>query len=294
MIGEGAQGQVWLCRDAQDQSKEVVEKVMKFAGRADRDAAMELALAVRRLRHQHLIPYLDVMAGEEYDPTNRGNVVPTVTVLMPYFVERDMKSLIETLEHPLGEYDICSMVLQLASVIGYLHEQSPPIVHGDVKPDNVLMFDGLKRVLLMDLDTSRRAAPNGAAGAAMTYEYAAPERCTTHPVLSAGLECRADVFSLGVVFFSLLFLPEFVLLRHPTSKEQLTLHALEWTPTSMRLAIEELRMSQRVECGAGFRPWHEMTIELLCAMLKHDPRERPDAHMVAAMLNEIMLELLTR
>jgi len=100
---------------------------------------------------------------------------------------------------PLG--DMFEATRQLSSTLAYLH--GADVVHGDVKPDNVLATDD-GRFVLLDFGIARRgAAPSAAEAASVaagTAGYVAPE------VLRGGgtRGGSADLFSLGCVAFAML------------------------------------------------------------------------------------------
>src|SRR5215210_2056576 len=91
--------------------------------------------------------------------------------------------------------DVVHSLGQVAEALDHLHRHRPPVVHGDVKPANVIVTPDGKAVLV-DFGISRREhagerlhptlAPAGTAG------YAAPEVAAGHSPTPA-----ADVFSLA-------------------------------------------------------------------------------------------------
>jgi serine/threonine-protein kinase len=84
---------------------------------------------------------------------------------------------------------------QLLQALGYLHEHG--IVHGDVKPANLLATaDG--RLKLADFGLARRIGA-GPAPAQGTPRYMSPEQAR-----GAALDARSDVFSAGAILFELL------------------------------------------------------------------------------------------
>ena len=96
---------------------------------------------------------------------------------------------------------------QVAEVLDHLHGQSPPIVHGDVKPSNVIVTSGSgERVTLVDFGISWRresftdtpVAPSGR-GAVGSPGYMAPEMQGGAPPTPA-----ADIFGLAATTFALL------------------------------------------------------------------------------------------
>ncbi len=96
---------------------------------------------------------------------------------------------------------------QVASVLDHLHAHTPPIVHGDVKPSNVIVTAGREeRAILVDFGISQRretaAPPSGApshADAVGSPGFMAPEVLRGVPATAA-----SDVFSLAATTFTLL------------------------------------------------------------------------------------------
>ena len=85
--------------------------------------------------------------------------------------------------------DVLDLVDQIASILGHLHAHRPAVVHGDVKPEN-LVVAGDGHVVLVDFGSALRAGEAG--GQFGTVGYSAPE-------LLAGevLGPTADVYSLA-------------------------------------------------------------------------------------------------
>jgi hypothetical protein len=95
----------------------------------------------------------------------------------------------------LTQAQAVSVALQLCDVLHYLHMQSPPIIHRDVKPQNVVISeDG--QATLIDFGISRVYDKNARSDTVCfgTQEFAPPEQYGF-----AQTDCRADIFSLGVL-----------------------------------------------------------------------------------------------
>lgn len=99
------------------------------------------------------------------------------------------------------------LVRQMVSSLGALHDQLPggPVVHGDIKPSNILFDerpDGSLRFSLSDFDTARQFDPGSRTGghpSRYTLRYAAPE------VLGGGQVTPAiDYWSLGMTLLECL------------------------------------------------------------------------------------------
>lgn len=90
---------------------------------------------------------------------------------------------------------------QLCDVLIYLHGQNPPVVHRDLKPDNILLNED-DRIMLIDFGIAKEAAEDGRTrtlAMAVTVGFSPPEQ-----VMGTGTDARADVYALGATFYALL------------------------------------------------------------------------------------------
>jgi eukaryotic-like serine/threonine-protein kinase len=91
---------------------------------------------------------------------------------------------------------------QIAAGLAVAHDRSPPVLHRDLTPPNVLVgYDGTGlRVRISDFGLARRADPlTLIASAQGTYAFLAPE-----VLRGGGYSCAADVWSVGTVAYLLL------------------------------------------------------------------------------------------
>lgn len=93
----------------------------------------------------------------------------------------------------------CILLLQMARAINYLHTRMPPIIHGDLKPSNMLVeqLAGSPRVKLLDFGLSRLAKA-GFRPLGGTLAWMAPE---VQNVCLAAQSVAADAYSYGLVAF---------------------------------------------------------------------------------------------
>jgi len=101
-------------------------------------------------------------------------------------------------EGPLDAFEVARIGRDLCAALGAIHRAG--LVHGDIKPQNVVCEDGGGRVVLIDFGSA--SEPSGAAPSGRpltgTPLYLAPE------VLSDGTTSVAsDIYSLGVLLFHL-------------------------------------------------------------------------------------------
>ncbi|QSQ25328.1 protein kinase [Pyxidicoccus parkwayensis] len=98
------------------------------------------------------------------------------------------------------------LMVALAEAVGHVHAAA--VVHRDLKPENVMLAGA--RLVLLDFGLARLGATEEVEAPAVTltrtgqrlgtHEYMAPEQCRDARTIDA----RADLYSLGVVFFELL------------------------------------------------------------------------------------------
>jgi serine/threonine-protein kinase len=144
--------------------------------------------------HPNIVPIYD--AGEENS---------VLYIAMHYVAGSDLKGLIAR-EAPL-EVDRCvSIMVQTGGALGAAHERG--LIHRDIKPGNILVVlrtspDAPDHIYLSDFGLTKhnesRSALTPTGQFLGTVDYVAPEQIEGKPV-----DARADVYSLGCVFYELL------------------------------------------------------------------------------------------
>jgi serine/threonine protein kinase len=154
--------------------------------------------ALARLSHPNVVAAYDAAEA-------RG----TLYLVMEFIEGTDLGRLIMA-NGPLPPEEACAYVRQTALALQHLHEQG--IVHGDVKPTNLMLSrkNGPAQVKLLDLGLARikgrlrkPASSNGStpkSPLAGTPDFMAPE--LAHDPDAA--DVRSDLYSLGCTFFYLL------------------------------------------------------------------------------------------
>ena len=131
-----------------------------------------------------------------------------------------------------------AIVPQICEALQFAHNEG--IVHRDIKPENILL-DKKGRVKITDFGiakilgvTAEKGSLTGAKDVIGTPHYMAPEQIE-HPAL---VDHRADIFSLGVVFYEMLtgelplgkFQPPSKKVQVDVRLDEIVLHALEKEP----------------------------------------------------------------
>ena len=106
-----------------------------------------------------------------------------------------------------SERDAWKLLKDAASGLAYLHEMDPPVIHQDIKPENILIADN-GSYMLTDFGVSTKAKSNMSQlsnedkvfQSAGTFPYMPPEKFSknTLPILAS------DIWSLGVTAYEML------------------------------------------------------------------------------------------
>ncbi|SES82738.1 serine/threonine-protein kinase [Stigmatella erecta] len=192
VIGRGGMGEVWLARQ-QSLKRTVAVKLLpprlakdaEFVSRFEKEAT-----ALAALSHPNIIQIFDRgVAGEHY------------YFVMEYVEGRSLRDALGLSRLPFQQS--LRIIRQVASAIEYAHDQG--IIHRDLKPENILL-DARGHVKVADFGLAGIRRPGSeqhltATSVAMgTLNYMSPEQRRD----AKNVDRRADLFSLGVMFYELL------------------------------------------------------------------------------------------
>jgi len=138
----------------------------------------------------------------------------------------------------LAPSSVLAYLAEAAEALTFLHVQDPPIIHGDVKPANLILTRG-GRVKLVDFGLS--STPGMEGHRAGTEGFRAPE------LAAGGSPSRAsDLYALAATAFALLPGRAWMSLRRSSSSAS---SARDWQPT--RLVAQPPRASSSSGCVLG-------------------------------------------
>jgi serine/threonine protein kinase len=193
-LGEGGMATVYKAFDTRVET-DVAVKVIRTEKFTPEVLARALkrfereAKALARLTHPNIVKVMDY---GEYE--NRPYLV------MPYLPGGNLKQLLKE-RGRLNWQEAVKLLLPIAEALDYAHSQN--IIHRDVKPSNILLTER-GQPMLTDFGVAKileEEATIDLTGTGMgvgTPEYMAPEQFQAKSV-----DRRADLYSLGVVFFEM-------------------------------------------------------------------------------------------
>jgi len=260
VLGAGGMGTVYRARQ-RGLDRLVALKVLSprlsgepaFAERFAREAR-----TLARLNHPNIVDVYDL-----------GQTGQLYYFLMELVDGVSLRQMLQT--HRLTPPETLAIVAQICEAMEYAHGEG--VVHRDIKPENILL-DQKGRVKIADFGVSKLLGTAPTQGVPLTQpnhilgtlHYMAPEQFE-NPL---AVDHRADLYSLGVVFYEMLTgelpLGRFAL---PSQKapvdarlDELVLHTLEQDPAQRCQRASELRTQVEAIAGVATRLSPEVSRKL--------------------------------
>lgn len=128
--------------------------------------------------------------------------------VMDYIEGSDIETLLSNGYVPSTE-EVIRWMRQMAEVLSYLHGQVKPVLHGDIKPSNIMIRPN-GDICLIDFGISVNDATGGGI-LGYTGAYASPEQFARAQCYRSGGDCRqitldarSDIYSLGATFYQII------------------------------------------------------------------------------------------
>ncbi len=187
-LGTGSFGDVWLAHNLLAD----IDVAIKFYGALDSNGLEEFRNEFKvayKLRHPNLlnINHFDVFQNCPY-------------LVMPYCSNGSASQYIGK----MPESQLWTFVLDVSGGLAFLHSQQPPIVHQDIKPDNILITSE-NRFVISDFGISRSfrskmSRTNNSTSSSGTIAYMGPERFSEKPIIVLA----SDIWAFGMTLYELM------------------------------------------------------------------------------------------
>ena len=195
LIGKGGMGEVYLAVDQRLGSAVALKRTF-FAGDEMLSTAFEReARILARMRHPVLPKVSDHFSeGEEQ------------YLVMEHISGDDLAKRLESAQKPFPLSWVMFWADQLLDALSYLHSHEPPIIHRDIKPQNLKLTDE-NHVILLDFGLSKNSTgqtkinDSGSTGSVVGYT---PHYAPMEQIRGIGTSPKSDIYSLSATLFQLL------------------------------------------------------------------------------------------
>ncbi len=193
LIGKGGMGEVYLAVDQRLGSAIALKRTFFSDDVLLGNAFEREARTLARLRHPVLPKVSDHFTDEG-----------TQYLVMEHISGEDMSKRLEAATKPFPLSWVLFWADQLLDALTYLHTHEPPIIHRDIKPQNLKLTDE-NHIVLLDFGLSKnstnetRATTSGSSIVGYTPHYAPMEQ-----IRGTGTDARSDIYSLSATMYQIL------------------------------------------------------------------------------------------
>ena len=187
-IARGGQARIYRAEDLESKSavilKEFVLPVDAGAETRERSFASvkNEALLLARLDHPGIVRLLDHFVED-----HRAYLV------MQDVEGRSIKKMVQG-SGPLSLDAVTAIARQMLDILEYLHGLPSPVVHRDISPDNIMVSDD-GRVMLLDFNVARELESSSTRTVVGKHNYMAPEQ------FKGRANCQSDLYGLGATLY---------------------------------------------------------------------------------------------
>lgn len=196
-LAVGGFGAVYLATDQKNGDRKVAIKDMICAD--PQEFAIRLNFFRREaeiLRSLESIP----IVPRVHDFIEQGQ---TAHLVLEFIRGQDLLKIMENNGNkPFPIEQVIEWGRSICDVLAHMHSQSPPLVHRDLKPDNIMLLESQKEIKMIDFGTARDIGRTqktrlAAKTRVFTEGYAPPEQIIGKP------EPRSDLFALAGTLYHL-------------------------------------------------------------------------------------------
>lgn len=183
-----------------DNSKCIVKKV--FLTTHDNQIKIKSieqeAKVLSHLNHKNIPKLLDFFL-ENFNDEN-GISCTEIHLVQEYIEGKNLQEILDN-ERSFSEIEAVEIILKLCNICDYIHSFSPPIIHQDIKPANIIINEN-KSIYLIDFGAVKQKIlsheNSGLSTIIGTQGYMAIEQFEGKPVKGS------DIYSMGLTLISLI------------------------------------------------------------------------------------------
>jgi serine/threonine protein kinase len=191
-IGQGGMGAVYIATDQRFGSTVALKETF-FTDPGLRKAFEREARLLNHLRHPALPRVSDHFAEEE------GQFL-----VMEYIAGNDLAEMLRERGSAFPLSEVLKWADQLLDALDYLHTQEMPVIHRDIKPQN-LKLTPRKHIVLLDFGLAKgtSAAQTKVTATASVFGYSR-NYAPLEQIQGAGTDPRSDLYSLAATLYHLI------------------------------------------------------------------------------------------
>lgn len=191
LLGQGGMGAVYEAFDERLLMNVALKQTLQHSATLDRAFERE-AQMLARLRHPMLPLVSDYFAEAD------GQFL-----VMQYIPGDDLATLLARQSAPFPLIDVLRWADQLLDILTYLHTHQPPIIHRDIKPQNLKRTpDG--SIVLLDFGLAKGPTGSDSTNAIHSLFGYTPQYAPLEQIHGTGTDSRSDLFALAATCYHLL------------------------------------------------------------------------------------------
>ena len=191
LLGKGEMSEVYLSIDQRLGSSVALKRTLRMDDARLSDQFEKEARTLSRLRH----PVLPKVSDHFIENDNQY-------LVMDHISGDDLANRLTATQKPFPLSWVLFWADQLLDALAYLHTHEPPIIHRDIKPQNLKLTDE-NNIILLDFGLSTNSAGQSSgssgSGGGDTPHYAPMEQ-----IRGTGTNPRSDIYSLSATLYQLL------------------------------------------------------------------------------------------
>lgn len=189
-IGLGGQGRAYLAKDNTNSSVVIKEYILPInvdikARRQALESFQREASMLASLNHPNIVKLIEFFSEDH-----------SAYLVMEYVDGASLKSLVQEKGVPAIETAV-GYGAKICDILNYLHNRTPPIVHGDLTPEN-LIVDSSGSLKLIDFTIAQQSESTVTSIIAGKSAYMPPEQ------FQGLLTTQSDIYALGATLYYLL------------------------------------------------------------------------------------------
>lgn len=194
LLGQGGMGAVYQATDRKFGNAVAVKETF-YSNEQLRQAFTQEARLLNRLRHSALPVVMDYFSSGDKQ-----------FLVMQYIPGKDLEQLLNERRAAEQGAFMASQVIQwadqLLDSLEYLHSQNPPVIHRDIKPQN-LKLTPRGEVILLDFGLAKGIVADQKKSTRSIRGYT-PHYASLEQIRGSGTDARSDIYSLGATLYHLL------------------------------------------------------------------------------------------